>query len=295
VTPQCENVHAFADGQLDPDAHHSFEDHLVGCSQCARELDAILLLAACADELHAEESARARIVPVNAAGRWSTWRKLRRWWQVSVTPTWRWAAGLTVAAAMAAAVLMVVAASPSPDQALVADLQARPYRATEARLSAGPFQAYRPLSGERGQEQRLVDAMTDRQQALAALESRGDYHLLGVIYLFGQQFQRSQRMLALAAQGPEVWDDQAALSYQQGHWEEALAWSERARGAAPGDGAALWNRALALQALGRLAEAARAFEDCAARNEVGWSAEATLRASVLRAKLAPREDRRGKP
>jgi tetratricopeptide (TPR) repeat protein len=299
----CDDLHPFADGQLDPAEHRRFEAHLAGCDECARGLQDILLLGALADELRQDElrdaeAGRAVLArPGPSVPLQHPWWHRQRWLQSAVAVSRRPTAWV---AAGAAAVLLLFVVElqrhPSPAALLVADLQARPYRATEARLSAPAFSGYRPMSGERGDEARVVDAMTtQRQQGLAALESRRQYHLLGVVYLLGRQYGRAERTLAAAPQSADVWNDRAALAYQQGQGKQALAWAERALATAPSHGPALWNRALALEALGRIDEAARAFEDCAARNEVGWSGEARLRASVLRARMSPPEVPRGRP
>jgi tetratricopeptide (TPR) repeat protein len=309
----CHDLHLFADGQLDPAQHQRFEAHLADCHECARGLEEIVVLGALADQLRDDEARQAvaepppRPVPLQ-----HPWWQGQRWLQSAVAVVRR---PTTWVAAGAAAVLLLFVVEllrhPSPAALLVADLQARPYRATEARLAAPPFSGYRPMSGERGDEARVIDAMTtQRQQGLAALESRHQYHLLGVVYLLGRQYGRAEQTLAAAtqsaegaqraesaqsAQSADLWNDRAALAYQQGDAKEALARAERALALAPSHGPALWNRALALEALGRIDEAARAFEVCVARNEVGWSGEARLRASVLRARRSAPEVPRGRP
>jgi cellulose synthase operon protein C len=301
VTSACDNLHPFADGQLDQAAHGHFEQHLAECDDCARGLTDILVLGALADQVRddeARETQRTQTreeIAIADLPRKSWWRRRPRWrWHFSWTD-WRvWSGGLGAGVVALGLLLLARTAGSPPDAFLIAELQGRPYRATEARLAVAAFSGYRPLSGERGAEQRLVDSMTTmRQQALASLERERRYHLLGAVYLLGQQYGRAARVLSLTPDSPEVWNDRAVLAYQQGQMQDAIAHAERALALAPGQGAALWNRALALEALGRYADAARGFEDCAARNEFGWSAEAALRASVLRARLSPREVPRG--
>jgi hypothetical protein len=293
VKSVCEDLDAFADGQLDAAEHERFAGHLVDCDDCAQGLEGIFVIGALADQVRADCLAREHRpdtrVQVTSSGNTPSWW-LRRWLRNSVVaPRWLWATGLAVGGA---ALFLLFEArahrAPAPDATMIAELQARPYRATEARLAAGAFSQYRPLSSERGREEKAVDALTTfRQQGLSALDARREFHLLGVVYLLGQQYARAGQALSAATETPGVLNDRAVLAYQQGRMSEALRLAERALSASPSHGPALWNKALALEGLGRIEEAARAFEDCAARGEVGWGGEAALRAQVLRAKAPP--------
>ena len=42
----CESLHAFADGELDPDEAAAFAPHLADCIPCQRELHVVLQLVA---------------------------------------------------------------------------------------------------------------------------------------------------------------------------------------------------------------------------------------------------------
>jgi anti-sigma factor RsiW len=49
VTSICDQVHEFADGELPPAAIEIFQQHLVECPACQRELEAIFSLRALAE------------------------------------------------------------------------------------------------------------------------------------------------------------------------------------------------------------------------------------------------------
>jgi anti-sigma factor RsiW len=46
VTPSCDKLHAFADGELPVEEIPAFERHLVGCASCQTELQDVMLLEA---------------------------------------------------------------------------------------------------------------------------------------------------------------------------------------------------------------------------------------------------------
>jgi tetratricopeptide (TPR) repeat protein len=87
----------------------------------------------------------------------------------------------------------------------------------------------------------------------------------------------------------EVWSDLAAArlavagtSGDRSAAEAALEAADRALTLSPSLAEALYNRALALEALGRMAEARRAWERCAAtESDPGWSKDARRRAQAL--------------
>jgi cellulose synthase operon protein C len=284
MTSTCENLHAFADGELTSAEHEQFAHHLADCHHCGSGLETIFILGALAEQAQVDRLAAAQS-PGLAWMRGAFWRRWRRWRWPNLSG--RRLAWVTTALGMTALVLVTLDSIGPGGQGdpgvVLNELQSRPYRSTEARLAAPEFEAYRPLSNERGLEEKAIDSLTTfRQDALGALEARRQHHLLGVIYLLGKQYSRAERALADAPEVPEVWNDRAVLAYLRGHSDDALRWAERALSAWPGYGPALWNRALALEQQGRTPEAVQAFETCAARSEPGWSAEATLRARALR-------------
>ena len=60
---QCEQLHAFADGELPTSEAAAFRDHLAGCGTCARNLHELLQLDVA---LHAagEQQALSRVRPL---------------------------------------------------------------------------------------------------------------------------------------------------------------------------------------------------------------------------------------
>jgi cellulose synthase operon protein C len=283
---ECTEVHAFADGELGPVEHQRFVRHLAHCDDCARELETIFCIGALVDQARGDvtqplvaaaeqEAARPGGGILNRLIDWlSSWRWPRVAWAAAP-------AGLLVVVALVRSLLTQPVVTGG---LLLAELQSRPYRASETRFAAPGFEAYRPLSNERGQTGEAPPVEPTReQQELAALEGRREHHTLGAVYLMRRQYQRAELALAAAGEAARVLNDRAVLAYEQGQDEQALQLAERALAADPGSGPALWNKGLVLQRLQRWQEAAAAFEACAALGESGWSQEARERAAKLRA------------
>src|SRR4051812_22932835 len=64
MSQMCENLHAFADGELAPAEADAFREHLAGCETCQRELLDVLQLQALPSLL---EEAKASPAPSPAA------------------------------------------------------------------------------------------------------------------------------------------------------------------------------------------------------------------------------------
>jgi tetratricopeptide (TPR) repeat protein len=272
----CDDLHRFADGELDRAEHQRFAIHLASCEACGRGLETILVLGAMADGVVAEARAAA---PVQAA---EVPARPARPWKPSLLKSRRVLVFVALGGAFAAVLLWYRTRGLPADRALLAELQARPYRSLEARLAVAELSRYRPLSRERGPEEKAVDALTTyRQQGLAALEARGAHQQLGAVYLLGKQFTRAQRALAAAGETPDVRNDRAVLALERGQPAEALALLEGVLAERPTHGPALWNKALALEHLGRREQAIAVLKACAAAGEPGWSQEAVAKARAL--------------
>jgi len=90
------------------------------------------------------------------------------------------------------------------------------------------------------------------------------YYNLGLIYAQLGQYDKAERAwsqaVALSPDDPQIHSSLSRLAIERGRYEEGLAEADRALAKAPGLIMAAYNRALALQGLGRLAEAAATYE-----------------------------------
>ncbi|HET7500084.1 MAG TPA: CHAT domain-containing protein [Kofleriaceae bacterium] len=295
MTDPCERLHDYVDGELDPAEERDFEAHLASCDACAAELPRLLALLAALDTV-AESASRGpagghrlTVIPGGLTG---APREL-----AMVRPPGRrrpwWIVGLGGVAAAAAALLLILRPPTLPTDAPVAvSLQGDlgPSRSLEARLSYPGAERYRPLDVARGA--RAGDAIPlDR---MIGLERAKNWHGLAVASLLAGERDRAARSFAQAPATPAVDSDRAALELVDGSQqalERALEDVDRALAAAPGDGAARWNRALVLRGLGLPLAAARELDRVAALGEPGWTDEARTRAASLRAEVGQRRTR----
>src|SRR5262249_36839904 len=116
-------------------------------------------------------------------------------------------------------------------------------------------------------------------EALTRLEGRRGAAVAAL--LSGEAREATRRLEALGT-GPEMLVDRMAAAVLAGQPSEAIALSEQLPANETASGPALWNRGLALAALGLSTTAADAFEQVAALGEKGWADEARERAKVLR-------------
>jgi cellulose synthase operon protein C len=117
----CDDIGAFADGELPPGEAEAFREHLGTCAACQAELRDLMMLAAIAPGRAAARPERAP-APVIALA----------WYRRPRT--------LAVAALVAAAAVVVVMVRPEPPVLLA---QA-PTRAVEVRLAYGAADRHRP-------------------------------------------------------------------------------------------------------------------------------------------------------
>jgi hypothetical protein len=189
----------------------------------------------------------------------------------------------TVVALVAVAAVVIVWRAARPEPIVLAQADRRPM---EARLSFGAAARWRPYdaAAATGREEVRVDTMKQ-------LERRGEWRGLGDAELLAGEAARAATALARAGASGEAESDRAALALQMHDPATALAHAARALQLLPGDGAAAWNRALALRDLGLLRAATGAFAAIAAHGEKGWSDEAKSRAAALRARVAGEDTR----
>jgi tetratricopeptide (TPR) repeat protein len=284
MTRPCGDIHAFADGELDAEAHERFAAHLGDCIECGRELENILTLGALADDARGVRSRPLLAGPAAAARRRPPTRRLG---QVAVAVL-----------AMAAGILLLVlpgkkSTGPSTtpgeagDNALLVALAGKTHRQLEGRLAYPGLDQHRRLNNPRaggvGEAPTAPPAGLAVEEGLAQLEARGDLHGLGVAHLLLGNLPRARGYLEQAEPSTVLLNDRSTLALRQGKYSEALSLAEQALARAPGQPQALWNRALALDGLRQSQQAADAFDRAAAvSGDGGWSAEARERARRLR-------------
>jgi len=256
MTAPCEQVGAFADGDLAPDEAEAFRAHLAGCAQCQADLRDLMML-----EAVEPAPARAAVAPAPLVS--LAWYRRPR--------TYVAASSLVAAAA---GLILLVRASTQPPVLLA---QA-PSRALEARVSYGPADRWRPYDVMRGG----AGGEAISTGTLAKLEGRGDLHGVAAGYLLQSNAARAAEYLQRSGDDFDVKADRAVVALLEHRPADALALCDEVLSKWPRHPQALWNRALALRDLDRRDEAARAFDQVAALGESGWSDEAKKRAASLR-------------
>jgi len=249
-----DDVHAFTDGELPPAEAAGFRAHLAQCPRCQAELNDILQLAA-----NSSPAPSAIEVPPPAKVRVLARRS-----------TWVTVAGGAVAAALAVFILRGPA---SPTEGWTRTGQ----RALEPRLAWEGASSYLLFDTVRGSAKHEEVPM----KVLAALEQRRDWQGLGAAILLAGDPARAKEAMLKAPPSAARDADLAAADLRLGELDEALDLLDGVLAFAPRHPQALWNRALALQALGLRAGAAEAFGAVARLREPGWSSEAAARAKAL--------------
>jgi tetratricopeptide (TPR) repeat protein len=200
-------------------------------------------------------------------------------------PRWQLRAGLAGLAAAAAAVALVVTSGGDPRGDAVAVLSGAS-RPTPGRLSLDlPHAPYLPSRGDEAFRRRLDDALTD---FVSGKEPTAGTPLAALFLYRGDpgDVERAEQVLALTPAGPERDNDWAVIHLAGGEPEKALELLRGVLEARPDYGPARFNLALALEALGRKPEAARALRDYLAGADVAgpeaaWVAEARERLANL--------------
>lgn len=210
-------------------------------------------------------------------------------------PRWRFRAAIAGAAAAACAALVglvVVSRDRAPDPTLLA--LAASNRAVEGRLSLDlPHAPFRPNRGFDGSleavEQTLARFLSEKQRDPARARP------LAALYLARNHpgdLNRADLELLAAPPGAERDSDRAVVLLAQGRAQEALRAAQSALEARPDYAPARFNLALALEAVGRRVEAARALRDYLAGADVAgpeapWVTEARERLARLESAEEP--------
>jgi tetratricopeptide (TPR) repeat protein len=268
----CDKLDWFADGELTPSEAESFRDHLATCNRCKVQLTHLLVLDRLGARYVTKQPPREtskRPSPVASPA--------RRHWR-----PWHFAMMGGGACALAAAVLLLVLRPLQPREQELPEVAWNPHGRTPTmpRMSDPRVDRYRPVAaqimgGEPARE-KLPRVELDR------LEQRGDYRAAAAVYLAWNRPQQAMDALErLDANSPDVQSDRAAILIALHQYEDALQLLEPLLKAHPEHPQARWNRALALEALGRPLQAARDFQELARQREEGWAQDAKARAERL--------------
>lgn len=246
--PSAETVAAFVDGRLTGSARRDVVEHLAECGDCRNLVNDVV-------DFQAEEEPAEIARPQFGRRRFAT----------------------VAASLAAAAALIVVFATPIRERifgggmsSLVKAAQSVSVRPTEGRLS-GEFDYKPPKERFRGGDDEDAQLWPVMAEA-AELESsrRRDLHALGVAHLYLGHHDQAIAELRRALQDEDDEEDRTAIAADlaaaliarrdERDAEEAHALMERAwpKHKTP---AVAWNRAAALEALHRDAEAVRAWDD----------------------------------
>jgi cellulose synthase operon protein C len=294
MTAACEDLHAYIDGELDADGHARFERHLASCEACAAALPRLLALVSvveAAAAAGATSSARLTLVGDPPADELRTGTGGTRGSDLQRANRRRrplWIAGGVGVVLAAAGVLLLLRPPPQPAAPLVSlrdELGAT--RRLEGRFSYPGAEHHRKLDVARGA--RATEAIST--DTIARLERARDLHGAAVASLLAGQRDRAAQLFAEAPSTAQADSDRAAFELSDGSYPalvRALDHVDRALAAAPGQPAALWNRALVLAALDAPLAAAEELDRVAALGEQGWADEARERAKALREATAAR-------
>lgn len=280
-----DSVHAFADGELEPQEADAFRVHLGTCARCQLELEDILQLQGLGGQLAEEEARTAQAVKAPAPPRAEPPRAFRPAWSTRR----RAALGAVLGSALAATFAFAVLRSPSTPELDAEALALAPTRSLEARLTYGGASDWRPYGVKRSGGERPAEKVPF--QTLAKLEKAGDTRGLATAWLLNGDREAAADYLRQAPESASVDSDRAVVALSKGRYEEALTLLDGVLARQPSHPQALWNRGLALRELGLELTAAQSFAKVAALNEPGWSNEARERQQALEAQVRERMQR----
>jgi hypothetical protein len=271
----------YLDGALAAEDEAAFLDHLAGCAGCQAELHDEVQLRDREDALRRTATTpRVRETPDPGAGgkpHASDGRRAGSWGRIAT-----WGGGVAALAAAAAIVLGVVPPGTRPPIALAVG----PTRPIEIRLSHPAAAGYRPYDTPRGSAS-VGEPIAPA--AIAELDHAGDCQGVAAAYVLSGNLASAAERYGHCAAGADLDADRAGLAVLRGDLGAALDLTEAALDAAPDHRVALWNRALALHALGLELSAAAAFDrvvELEALRAPGWATEAVYRAAVARLEIA---------
>ncbi|MEO8699941.1 MAG: CHAT domain-containing protein [Kofleriaceae bacterium] len=267
-----EDIEAFAAGELAEADHERVLAAILADDAAGAQLEACLQARAAGAELAVARPKLALVPPVQ--------RSRRRVW-----------VAVAAAALLAAAVVVYVAKQTPHEPVVVANVgdevntALAAQRAFEPRLSWPGADRYRAYDTQRGSSPTGAERLSF--ELLAKIEALGDPEAVVAAHILVGNVARAAQLVD-AATTADGWNDRAVLALLAREPETAFLATGRALALAPTHVQATWNRALAAAALGLDRVAASLFDQVAARNEPGWSAEAKTRAAALRAQRARR-------
>ncbi|GMU00096.1 hypothetical protein KH5H1_42150 [Corallococcus caeni] len=271
----CKKLYRFLDGELESGDEEHFRLHLALCRACASglhdamQLEMLSVQALCGAVAHNDappppSSVRAPFRLTLPRGRW------------------RQALGAVLAMGLGAFAAFMTGDGFRPKDAWRADASARGLEARIAYPAADRYLPYVPVRTGAGDPAELAAEPPVPLRTLAALEERGDLHGIAAAYLVRGELRQASDFLSRSAPSVDRDNDRAVVAMAAGDFRGALDLLEGVLRQAPDHPQALWNRALALRAMGLPLQAAEAFEAVARRGEPGWSEEAGIRARALR-------------
>ncbi len=275
----CEQLEAFADGELPSAQAQAFSEHLTGCTRCQTGLTGLLQLEQLGKgyvETHGPVKVPWHVVPRN-----------------------RWiAAGSGLFAAVL--LLLVVGGSFRTSSTPVKELWAAEDRTLEARVTYSTADRHRKLAQRMMGSEPAQGAVQRLPSALGRLEERGDLQQLVAAYLaVGKPDTESARTFLKRMESDERWAaadvscDLGVSHYLDGNLEEALRLFNQVLRRQPNHPQALWNRALVYRKLGLPLLARQDFEAVARLDEdEGWRRDAL--AQTTRGELAGTAERKAR-
>lgn len=277
MNAHCTRLHLFMDGELSESDAEGFRNHLPRCAACEGGLRDLLQL-----ELLAARALGTGVVEAPAAKPEGNVVALGAW----VRRNARVVAPLAMAASLCA--IFVPRMMPAAEVPAVVFLDNQPTRELEARLFDPRADKHRPYSPMRGGADGLeAGKVTLPLRPLAQMEERKDFRGIVAAYVLHGQLQQAQAVLAREPESLARNIDLSVVALQDGRYQDALMLLDKpVVRANPRNAQALWNRGLALRALGQKDAAAAAFEQVAELDEPGWSDEARGLAKGLREEVA---------
>lgn len=281
---------AYLDGDLDAPEEEVFLTHLASCPACQRSLHDEVQLRDREDTMReargSERPAPPPLLPaprspdevVSSAGAPRHPRRRGLSWPPVATLL---AAG--VVAAVAWGVVGQTVPAPDPGAALARVL--RPTRGIATRLAYLAAARHRPYDTTRSS---ATPSEPIPPAVIAQLDAAHDCRGVAAAYVLAGAWELADQRYLSCPGGLDLDADRAGLAVLRDQSEDALELTERVLDASPDHTVALWNRALALRALGLGLTAAAAFERIAVlerSSEPAWAQEASARAAESRAEL----------
>ncbi|RKH74255.1 zf-HC2 domain-containing protein [Corallococcus aberystwythensis] len=271
----CKKLYRFLDGELESGDEEHFRLHLALCRACASGLHDAMQL-----EMLSVQALCGAVAHNDAPPPPSSLRQPFRF--TLPRGRWRQALGAVLAMGLGALAAFMTGDGFRPGDAWRADASARELEARIAYPAADRYLPYVPVRTGPGAGGALATEPPVPLRTLAALEERGDLHGIAAAYLVRGELRQAADFLSRSAPSADRDSDRAVVAMAAGDFRGALTLLEGVLRQAPDHPQALWNRALALRAMGRPLQAAEAFEAVARRGEPGWSEEAGIRARALR-------------